>query len=127
MRGMLLVVAGTLTLILLIGIFCGMYSSRISEEMQARASTVASLFASGQDREALSCARDLMGDWEGRSGLISMWVNHEDVDEVSINLERLLAALEEEQPFFARLYLTQLQEALSHIYHRDAFQLKNIL
>lgn len=124
---MLFVVAGTLALILLIGIFCGMYSSRISEEMQARAATVASLFAAGSSREALSCARDLMGDWERRSGLISMWVNHEDVDEVSANLERLLVALEEEERFFVWLYLSQLQEAFSHLYHRDAFQLKNIL
>ena len=123
MRGMVWVVLAAFALILCIGIFCGAYSSRISEEMQARVSTVASLAEEADTAQALARTRDLMGDWEKRSGLIAMWVNHEDVDEVSLGLERL----EAEEPFFARLYLAQLQEALSHIYHRDAFQLKNIL
>ena len=127
MRGMVWVVLAAFALILCIGIFCGAYSSRISEEMQARVSTVASLAEEADTAQALARTRDLMGDWEKRSGLITMWVNHEDVDEVSLGLERLLVALEAEEPFFARLYLAQLQEALSHIYHRDAFQLKNIL
>ena len=120
---MVWVVLAAFALILCIGIFCGAYSSRISEEMQARVSTVASLAEEADTAQALARTRDLMGDWEKRSGLIAMWVNHEDVDEVSLGLERL----EAEEPFFARLYLAQLQEALSHIYHRDAFQLKNIL
>ena len=121
------VAAAALALILSIGIFCGTYSSRVSEEMRARVSTVASLSEGADTEQALARVRELMGDWEKRSGLIAMWVNHEDVDEVSIGLERLLTALEAEEPFFTRVYLAQLQEALSHIYHRDAFQLKNIL
>ena len=65
--------------------------------------------------------------WEEKSALLSLWVNHGDVDEVSLGLERLETALEQEERFLSLLYATELGEAVSHLYHRDALMLSNIL
>ncbi len=127
MQRMISVTACALALILGIGFFCGINSSRTSEEMRHRTGEIESLLDVGDWSEALGMARKLLGDWEKRSGMLAMWVNHEDVDAVNIQLLQLIVALEEGEYFFARQYLVQLWESLEHIYHRDAFQLKNIL
>lgn len=127
MQRMMAVTVCALALVLGIGFFCGINSSRTSEEMRNRAGEIEALLDAGDWSAALGMTREMLDDWEKRSGILAMWVNHEDVDAVNIQLLQLVVALEEGEHFFARQDLVQLQEALEHIYHRDAFQLKNIL
>lgn len=126
MRGMAITLAVTLLLILSISIFSGRYSRFVSEEMQGQMENMEPLIRNGDFAGARQMQKDMMKAWQERSDLISMWVNHGDVDDVSSGFRRLETALSQEEPFYSLLYAAELKEALSHIYHRDALMLKNI-
>lgn len=77
--------------------------------------------------EALQHARSAQQDWEEKSPLLSMWVSHENVDEVGIGLSHLNISIQQQEEFHALLYIAEICESLSLIYQKDAFSLKNIL
>lgn len=126
MRGILITLAVTLALILGIGIFSGNYSRFVSEEMQGQMKQMETLIRDGEFAKSGRMLKDLQESWQQRSNILSMWVNHGDVDDVSCGLRQLEVSLEQRQPYFSLLYAAEVQEALAHIYHRDALMLKNI-
>lgn len=123
---MLITAAVTLALILGIGIFSGSYSRFVSEEMQGQMKTLGEKVLSGAWTEARQMQRDLADTWQRRGDLLSLWVNHGDVDNVGAGLRQLEVSLDREETFYSLLYAAELEESLSHIYHRDALMLKNI-
>lgn len=127
MRAMTATVLVSLALMLALGLYCGAYSKDISEEMQGQVREMRGEIQAGSLSAARRRTADMRRDWEEKSALLSLWVNHGDVDEVSLGLERLETALEQEERFFAMLYAAELGEAASHLYHRDALMLSNIL
>ena len=127
MRGLTLTVLISFALILGIGLFSGNYSRFISEEMQARTELLAQRIASGDWTEADGMAQEMARAWQKRGDVLSMWVNHGDVDDVSTGLEKLQVSIEARESFYSLLCAAELREALDHVYHRDSLRLKNIL
>ena len=127
MRAMIWVVAVTAVLVALIGGFCGAYSSDASQAMRNRVTEMNAVVRSGNTEAAMAEALQLEAEWQEKSALLSLWVNHQDIDDVSIGIQQLKVSIEEGEDYFALRYLAELDEALAHIYHRDAFKLRNIL
>lgn len=127
MRAMTATVAIVLVLVLAIGIFCGLHSRNASENYKVRIEEAAVAIRQENWEEALRLTRETEQDWEQESGTLAMWVNHADVDEVSVGMAQLRVSIEERESYHALLYAAELEEALTLIYQRDAFSLKNIL
>lgn len=127
MRGLTVTVLISLALILGIGLFSGNYSRFISEEMQEQTELLTQRIASGEWTEAEKMAEEMAHAWKGRGDVLSMWVNHADVDDVSAGLEKLQVSIRARETFYSQLCAAELREALDHVYHRDSLRLKNIL
>lgn len=127
MQRMVIISALAFLLIILIGCFCGIKSREISEEYQLAMEEIAALAETGAWEDALSLALHAEEAWNEKSRMLGMWVNHGDLDEVSRGLLHVKTALSEEKLFETMIYCREVHFALSHLYHRDAFSLKNIL
>ena len=127
MRGMMVTVAVAFILALGLGIYCGEKSRILSEEFIVRIEEIAAAVKQEKWEKALALERETEQAWESQSKTLSMWVNHGDVDEVSVGLAQLRISLQEREKYHVLLYAAELNEALTLIYHRDALALKNIL
>lgn len=127
MQRMVGISALSFLLIVLIGGFCGVKSRGISEEYQLAMEEIEALAETGAWEEALFLAQAAEETWDEKSRILGMWVNHGDLDEVSRGLLHLKTALSEEKLFETLMYCREVHFALSYLYHRDAFSLKNIL
>ena len=127
MRAMTATVAISLALILALSAACGLYSRRISEDFRLETQRTAAAIREDRWQEAMDRVRRLERQWEKRSEILAMWVNHGDVDEVSIGFARLRLSIEAEERYHSLRCAEELEEALALIYSRDAFTLKNIL
>ena len=127
MRGVTIAVAIAFLLALGLSIYCGERSRQVSEEFIVRIEEVAAAVYMDQWEKALQLARGTEKAWETQSQTLAMWVNHGDVDEVSVGLAQLRISLQEKEKYHALLYAAELNEALALLHHRDALALKNIL
>lgn len=127
MRGLTWTVIISFLLILGIGIFSGRYSHFISDEMRGQLRPMGRHIQGEQWDEAARMAEEMEKTWQKRGDILSMRVNHGDVDEVSAGLLRLRASLEARDEFHSLLYAAELSGAVSRVYHRNSLQLKNIL
>ena len=127
MRAMIWVVAVTAALVALIGGFCGAYSSNTSQALRSRVMEMNAVVLSGNAEAAMAQALRLEEAWQEKSALLCLWVNHQDIDDVSVGIQQLKVSIEVGETHDALRYLAELDEALAHIYHRDAFKLRNIL
>lgn len=127
MRSMIITVCLSLLLVIAIGVFCGISSLHTSQNFQIRMEEISALISLRRWEEALQHARSAQQDWEEKSPLLSMWVSHENVDEVGIGLSHLSISIQQQEEYHALLYIAEICESLSLIYQKDAFSLKNIL
>ena len=68
-----------------------------------------------------------MDDWERTTPWLQILINHDDIDDVTLALTRLQAAIAaHEQPACYEI-CAELRENANHIHHRDAFTLGNVL
>lgn len=126
MRSMIITVCLSLLLVIAIGVFCGISSLHTSQNFQIRMEEISALISLRRWEEALQHARSAQQDWEEKSPLLSMWVSHENVDEVGIGLSHLSISIQQQEEYHALLYIAEICESLSLIYQKDAFSLKNI-
>ena len=124
---MIWVVAVTAALVALIGGFCGAYSSDTSQALRNRVMEMNAVVRTGNTDAAMAQALQLEEAWQEKSALLCLWVNHQDIDDVNVGIQQLKVSIEVGETHDALRYLAELDEALAHIYHRDAFKLRNIL
>lgn len=127
MRGMTATVVISFLLVLVLGICCGERSRIVSEDFILRIEEAATAVKQEKWERALELARETEKAWQEQSAALAMWVNHGDVDDVSVGLSQFRVSIDEKEKYHALLYAAELDEALSLIYHRDALALKNIL
>ena len=127
MRGMMATVAVTLALVLAIGFLCGAHSKSASEDYQVAVEEVATAIRQERWEDALTMARQAEQNWQEEGATLAMWVNHQDLDEVSLGFAQLRVSIEQRETYHALRCIAELEEGLSLIYQRDAFSLKNIL
>ena len=78
------------------------------------------------DRAAETVAAYLK-DWQSTVPWLQILINHEDIDDVTLALERLQAAIEAKEQGSCFEACAELRENAGHIHHRDAFSLGNVL
>lgn len=66
-------------------------------------------------------------DWRNTVPWLQILINHEDIDDVTLALERLQAGIEAQEQSACFEACAELKENARHIYHRDAFTLGNVL
>lgn len=65
--------------------------------------------------------------WKDTASWLKILINHEDIDDVTLALERLQAGIEAKEQGMCFEACAELRENARHIYHRDAFTLGNVL
>lgn len=65
--------------------------------------------------------------WEETVPWLQILINHEDIDDVTLALVRLQAAVEAREQSACFEACAELEENARHIHHRDAFTLGNVL
>lgn len=68
-----------------------------------------------------------LADWRSTVPWLQILINHEDIDDVTLALERLQACIAAQERGSCYEACAELKENASHIYHRDAFTLGNVL
>lgn len=68
-----------------------------------------------------------LANWHRTVPWLQILINHEDIDEVTLALERLKAAIAAQEKGACFEACAELRENARHIYHRDAFTLGNVL
>jgi len=68
-----------------------------------------------------------MRDWEDTAAWLQLLINHEDIDDVTLALVRLNAAVAAKEQAGCFEACAELKENARHIHHRDAFTLGNVL
>lgn len=66
-------------------------------------------------------------DWERTVPWLQILINHEDIDDVTLALDRLQAAIDAKEQGSCYEACAELRENARHIYHRDAFTPGNVL
>ena len=66
-------------------------------------------------------------NWQKTTPWLQMLINHEDIDDVTLALERLCAAIDAQEQGACYEACAELRENARHIHHRDAFTLGNVL
>ena len=127
MRALWIKVFVSLALLMLIGFYTAHESAEATKEYTAFASELEAQIEDGRWEEARAGLAEAAEKFEERGDVLQTWVNHADVDVVSLALRELKRALKEEERLYALLILEEFKEGVSHLYHRDAFALKNIL
>lgn len=76
---------------------------------------------------AAETAAAYLAEWQDTVPWLQLLINHEDIDDVSLALERLQAAIAAREQSACYEACAELRENARHIHHRDAFTLGNIL
>ena len=72
-------------------------------------------------------AEAYLQSWRDVKPWLQILINHEDIDDVSLALERLLAAIAAKDQGSCYEACAELRENAGHIFHRDAVTLGNVL
>lgn len=127
MKRQLILTLSLLLFTLLLGIFCEYSSCRITNDYLSDMLSVAMYLSEKDWENALSCTESIHMDWQKKSRVVQLWINHADIDHVTEALLSLRAAIMA-QDFSASLAAYgQCVENFGHLHHRDAFTLRNIL
>ena len=116
MRAMIWVVVGVTALMAVIGLSCGYTSKQVSESMRQEALGLVQAVKAGNRETAMTGTLQLAEKWQDTRKLLCLWVNHQDLDAVSVGLQQLKVSVEAGETYHALLYLAELDEALALIY-----------
>lgn len=68
-----------------------------------------------------------MADWQHTLPWLQILINHEDIDDVTLALERVQSGIRAKDQSSCFEACAELKENARHIHHRDAFSLGNVL
>lgn len=78
-------------------------------------------------QRAQETAAAYIASWQETIPWLQILINHEDIDDVTLALERLQAGIKAKEQGSCYEACAELQENARHIFHRDAFTLGNVL
>lgn len=76
---------------------------------------------------AAETAAAYLASWQETVPWLQILINHDDIDDVTLALERLQAAIMAQEQSGCFEACAELRENARHIFHRDAFTLGNVL
>lgn len=127
MKRSLIVSIVILVLVAAVGGGCELITHRLVRGYQEALTAIAGRLAVDRWQEAAARTERLSKQWEQASAWVQLWVNHADTDAVSHALRGLLASIRQQDSLSSMLYYGECVENFTHLHHRDAFTLKNIL
>ena len=127
MRTKLLISLLLLALTIAGGTMAQMQTSTLSERYVSAAEELRILTEKEEWPRAAEGVAAYRDDWRRTTTWLQMLINHEDIDDVTIALERLQAAIDAKEQGSCYEACAELRENARHIYHRDAFTPGNVL
>ncbi len=121
------IVVVLLVFIVAIGIVSTVVSSKVSRDFTQDLTTAEESIRNKDWEKAKQAVDAMKNEWEETCEWLQFWVNHGDTDDVSMSIERLIAAIEVQDVPLSLITSAELGESLRHIYHRDALRFTNIL
>ena len=117
--------------LLMVVIACGMLEEMETERLAGRYVSAAEEMRVMAEQSDWARARETvtayMQDWESTASWLQLLINHEDIDDVTLALVHLEAAVAAEEQAGCSDACAELKENARHIHHRDAFTLGNVL
>lgn len=117
--------------LLMVVIACGMLEEMETERLAGRYVSAAEELRVMAEQSDWARARETvtayMQDWESTASWLQLLINHEDIDDVTLALVHLEAAVAAEEQAGCFDACAELKENARHIHHRDAFTLGNVL
>lgn len=102
--------------------------TRVLSERYVSAAEELHIMAEKQDwPRAQETVAAYLASWEETIPWLQILINHEDIDDVSLALERLQAGILAQEQGACYEACAELRENANHIFHRDAFTLGNVL
>lgn len=109
----------------------GILTEKKTEVLSGRyVSAAKELFILAEKEEwqrAGEAAAAYMADWREITPWLQILINHDDIDDVTLALTRLAAAIAAREQALCYELCAELEENARHIHHRDAFTLGNVL
>ena len=124
------------SLVISIVLLCATLAGGLLEESQTRilsqryvsaAEELRIMTADADWQRAGETAAAYLEDWRRTVPWLQILINHEDIDDVTLALERLQAAIEAREQGSCFEACAELRENAGHIHHRDAFTLGSVL
>lgn len=109
------------------GALAQMQTSTLSDRYVSAAEELRILAAKAEWSRAAEVASAYREDWQRTTSWLQMLINHDDIDDVTLALDRLQAAIEAQEQGSCYEACAELRENARHIYHRDAFTPGNVL
>nr|MBR4282071.1 DUF4363 family protein [Clostridia bacterium] len=110
---------------------CGMLEEKQTETLSGRyvsaAEELRAMAESADWQRAQETISVYMTDWESAMTWLQLLINHEDIDDVTLALVQLDAAVAAQEQAGCYEACALLKENARHIHHRDAFTLGNVL
>lgn len=127
MRTSLVISLTLLALTLVAGIWSAGEARILSDRYVSAAEELRVLTEKADWQRAEETVASYLTSWEESVPWLQILINHEDIDDVSLALERLQAAIDAQEQGACYEACAELRENARHIYHRDAFTLGNVL
>lgn len=118
-------------LLLVLTIAAGLWEEQGTQKLSDRYVSAAMEIRIMLDKEdwsrASETARTYSEQWQRAVHWLQVLINHEDIDDVTLALVRLQAAIEASDLSSGYEACAELEENARHIHHRDAFTLGSVL
>ena len=102
-------------------------TGKLSQRYVSAAEELKILTEKGEWRRAKETVSAYRADWQRTARWLQMLINHDDIDDVTLSLDRLEAAICLQEAAGCLEICAELRENARHIYHRDAFTWGNVL
>lgn len=99
----------------------------LSQRYTSAAKEIKAMSESAQWPRARETLSAYLTSWEKTVPWLQVFINHEDIDNVTLALVRLQATLEAQEQSACLEACAELHEHAQHLYHRGAFTLGNVL
>lgn len=122
----IIIMAATLSILLLISLLEQTIVLRITSRAYENAQTVIEHIRAEELDKAMKKAQEMDVSWDEQAKWLELMVDHSSTDEVRYAFSRLIAALEQEDAATAMVYACELEGALEHVYERQELTIENI-
>lgn len=109
------------------GLFTTRCTARVSDALRQTCALAREAILEEDYPAAAAHIDVLQAEWASRCETLRLIINHPDIDEVTRMLKGLSACVQAREQSESLLHAALLDEALSHLSHRDAPTLSNIL
>ena len=102
-------------------------TKRLSQQYISAAEELRTLSEIADWNRASAVSTAYLDNWQRTVPWLQMLINHEDIDDITLALGQLKAAIDAKDQSACFSACAELKENARHIFHRDAFTLGNVL